>query len=795
MKKLNILSILLVACISSFFFVNKVDALFKVTTDSKVNTFTLTDKGNYVAIHKQMDLDGEYTIIDSPNDEGEELLGTEVTPPVRSYTGFKQPEEQTIIIDFGTKEIIYLYEREKYYLTIENEENVTTNTHSGQYYYGTSIYLLADETDSQGREFKRWSDGSTDLGITFTMTQDVTIKPIYGDPYIIEFETNGGSPAIASRDVDPGTAIGALPVVTRDDCELSEGSYDDRNCTYAYKFLGWYKEPEFVNKVNESFVPTGNMTLYAKWTKVYYHDDEEIFNGTNYLDTEIALFSQENADKDFIVRFTLDAMDANQGVGNEKRAVLFSDLYENGPIFPGAMFRYDTDNKIKDFQIVANAAAGDNTYGGRMTTTVSDFEVGMSFVLKRVDGILYYSIDGGTTFIQYNDFSSFNNYFNIYATFGAEYNKNNHTVYRYFKGTLSDMTVEITEPKTYNVHYDANGGTGMMLDQEMRLNKPYELTANSFERPWYKFSHWNTSPDGTGTSYQDGATVSGLGGANEVVTLYAQWVDAPHYTVHFEANGGTGTMEDQELVYSIRENLTMSGFSKEGFVFDSWNTKANGTGTRYDDGEEVLNLSSTEGDVITLYAQYGSREFHYDGEITFDGTNYLDTGVNIYNVANLDKDFTIEYDIISISDNLLTGDETQPTIMNAKDEDNIISESNEVPGFVTRIQISKKNNVNVMELRTIGRWGNTKNELQALSPDKAPIHVKYTRTDGAVRATYTYEEDGVTKTITKVLYDQDNWELNKHCATNIVFGATYINGTPTRFFKGTLANISVVVDE
>ena len=98
MKRLNILSILLVACISSFFFVNKVDALFK-DVDSKTNTFTITDKGNYVVIHKLMDLNGEYTIIDSPNDEGEELLGTEVILPVRSYTGFKQPEEQAITIE------------------------------------------------------------------------------------------------------------------------------------------------------------------------------------------------------------------------------------------------------------------------------------------------------------------------------------------------------------------------------------------------------------------------------------------------------------------------------------------------------------------------------------------------------------------------------------------------------------------------------------------------------------------------------------------------------------------------
>ena len=45
------------------------------------------------------------------------------------------------------------------------------------------------------------------------------------------------------------------------------------------------------------------------------------------------------------------------------------------------------------------------------------------------------------------------------------------------------------------------------------------LKSNTFTRDGYNFGGWNTKSDGTGTSYQPGATYSG----NTSVTLYAIW--------------------------------------------------------------------------------------------------------------------------------------------------------------------------------------------------------------------------------------------------------------------------------
>lgn len=78
---------------------------------------------------------------------------------------------------------------------------------------------------------------------------------------------------------------------------------------------------------------------------------------------------------------------------------------------------------------------------------------------------------------------------------------------------------------------------------------------------------------------------------------------APHYTVHFDANTGTGTMSDQIIFRDTDTSLKTNEFTKQDYLFLGWNTQANGEGTDYEDEQSVRNLAAING-TITLYAQW-----------------------------------------------------------------------------------------------------------------------------------------------------------------------------------------------
>ncbi len=72
------------------------------------------------------------------------------------------------------------------------------------------------------------------------------------------------------------------------------------------------------------------------------------------------------------------------------------------------------------------------------------------------------------------------------------------------------------------------------------------------------------------------------------------------YTVSFNANGGSGTMDSQKIDNGIATNLSNNTFTAPtNLAFGGWNTKADGSGTSYADGASVIDLGN-----ITLYAQW-----------------------------------------------------------------------------------------------------------------------------------------------------------------------------------------------
>lgn len=77
-------------------------------------------------------------------------------------------------------------------------------------------------------------------------------------------------------------------------------------------------------------------------------------------------------------------------------------------------------------------------------------------------------------------------------------------------------------------------------------------------------------------------------------------------TVSFHPNGGSGTMNSFTITDTASGALTPNTFTRAGFTFIGWNTKANGTGTSYPDQAPVsaFTANATPGQTVTLYAQW-----------------------------------------------------------------------------------------------------------------------------------------------------------------------------------------------
>lgn len=77
------------------------------------------------------------------------------------------------------------------------------------------------------------------------------------------------------------------------------------------------------------------------------------------------------------------------------------------------------------------------------------------------------------------------------------------------------------------------------------------------------------------------------------------------YVVVFNANGGTGTMDNQSFTYDeASKALTSNTYERTGYTFNGWNTAADGSGASYTNGQSVQNLTSEDGGTFTLYAQW-----------------------------------------------------------------------------------------------------------------------------------------------------------------------------------------------
>lgn len=135
----------------------------------------------------------------------------------------------------------------------------------------------------------------------------------------------------------------------------------------------------------------------------------------------------------------------------------------------------------------------------------------------------------------------------------------------------------------------------------------------------YTFAGWATSPDGSGARYAPGARWT----ANGTLTLYAQWTPG-QASLTYDGNGATGGKTDPQTGKTDEKiNVRDNGFTRDGYMFVTWNTQAGCKGKAVNPGDEWTLQGSS-----TLYACWAgtAQTLAYHGNGATGGNTAVQSG-------------------------------------------------------------------------------------------------------------------------------------------------------------------------
>ena len=213
---------------------------------------------------------------------------------------------------------------------------------------------------------------------------------------------------------------------------------------------------------------------------------------------------------------------------------------------------------------------------------------------------------------------------------GINYNENTFFI------PDSNMTLYARWFTFFPVTFDANGGipssyTQLVAQEDGHAIEPSVMKTGYTLDGWYResdYNKWNFSNDIV----------------TNAITLYAKWTPIV-YTVCYDKNASDalGFMDNSIYTYNVEKNLNAIKFSRTGYSFLCWNTRADGKGENYTNSQNVKNLTSIKDAVVTLYAIWFNIRFPSvkasSVTLSWDNIN-IANGYNIYRSQSEDGLYT-----------------------------------------------------------------------------------------------------------------------------------------------------------
>ena len=317
---------------------------------------------------------------------------------------------------------------------------------------------------------------------------------------------------------------------------------------------------------------TSNGGIDGYGSNALYPYSIEILGGTVTASSESGKALSVVPNLDSYMYYTATASTNKDGTGAVSYDAEANDTYKYFKIEPRTVFAVSIDSAIENGTVVADKASAEKD--GTITLTVTP---ATGYVLDS---------------IKYNDGSA-----DTAITGNA------------FAMPAADVVVTaVFKPISYSIGYTMNGGNASNPATYTIETETFTLTNPT--KTGYTFKGWSGT-DLTGDENQTAAIAKGSTGDRAYT---ANWT-ANTYTVKFDANGGIGTMADQNFTYDAAQNLTANAFTYANKHFNGWKDSG---GNSYSNSQSVSNLTPEGNGTVTLYAQWSDKPAQ---EITFDTTD------------------------------------------------------------------------------------------------------------------------------------------------------------------------------
>ena len=507
-----------------------------------------------------------------------------VDAALKTYEGFVTPSKQTVkILADGSAKVDYYYERKELKVTFVNG----STKKEVKYLYGKGNQAFTNNGFSKtGYTLTGYSNtngGSKNYEVTNTVTGEFIdtnypSKTVYAvftaNTYKISFNNNGGS----------GT-MDTITCTYGKDCKLSTNTFTKT----GYTFAGWSKTSagaiEYTNNETvKNLATSGSITLYAKWTANTYTITYNANGGSGSMSKTTCTYDTDctiagNSFTRTGYTFASWTKDSTTGTVYSVGAKV-KNLATSGNV---NMYAKWNTNTYKIAYTMNNGTLGTN----KPTRASYDANVLIDNPSKTLTVNINANSQGAT--ISKTSVSQAQT-FNGWTVTGLNTNTAK-------TGTASNaVTTAYTGTSTKNTYFKnltpTNNGTVTFTANWGNT----AVTLPTITKTGYTCGY-ATSASGA-IAYTSGSKYTPSGETSK--TLYAK-CNANTYTITYNANGGTGSMNKTTCTYDTNCTLAANSFTYEGYDFVSW-AKDSTTGTTYNAGTTVKNLA-TSGNV-NMYAKW-----------------------------------------------------------------------------------------------------------------------------------------------------------------------------------------------